>query len=115
MCISDLLKQLNTNKEDLEFADVISLIDKGYDYSPCAFINGGIFNKAGCNVGSCKIFAFADANNLTQEQTLALFGRHYREDVLLDPDGHNHSNIRNFMRYGWRGVSFFGMVLTSSK
>ena len=38
--------------------------------------------------------------------TLELFGRFYRDDVLGKPDGDDHGNIRNFMKSGWDGVSF---------
>ena len=43
---------------------------------------------------------------------LQLWGQYYRE-VLADPDGDSHQNIRNFMKYGWDGVPFEnGIALT---
>jgi len=70
-------------------------------------------SSAGSNEGSCKILAFAKMQKLTQEQTLALFGGYYRDDVLKHPNGDDHANIRNFMLCGWAGVSFDGEPLMS--
>jgi len=63
------------------------------------------------NEDSCKIFAFGKLHNLDKDQTLACFGKHYREDVLLQPGGSNHANIRNFMEHGWEGIKFEGEAL----
>ena len=41
-----------------------------------------------------------------EADTLQLFGRFYREDVLKNPSGDDHGNIRNFMKSGWDGVAF---------
>ncbi|WP_188863865.1 HopJ type III effector protein, partial [Aliivibrio fischeri] len=38
--------------------------------------------------------------------TLACFGQYYRHDVLENPQGDDHQNIRNFMVTGWAGVQF---------
>jgi hypothetical protein len=50
-------------------------------------------------------------NNLNQEQTLACFGDYYREDVLKNPEGNDHGNIRNFMNTGWNGIKFEDQAL----
>ena len=43
---------------------------------------------------------------------LQLWGEYYRE-VLADPEGSSHQNIRNFMKTGWEGVPFEnGIALT---
>jgi len=34
-----------------------------------------------------------------------LFGEHYK-DVLANPSGNDHPNIRNFMKLGWGSVTF---------
>lgn len=34
---------------------------------------------------------------------MRLFGEYYRE---LIPNGVDHPNIRNFLKYGWKGVVF---------
>ncbi len=86
-----------------------------YDYSPGVFHNGqagvAVSNAAGSNEGSCKLFAFAQLNQLDEAATLACFGRYYREDVLQSPAGTDHANIRNFIRFGWTGIRFEGEAL----
>ena len=56
-------------------------------------------------------FSFAKQINLSKEQTLTLFGEFYREDVLNNPNGTDHQNIRNFIESGWDGISFDGEAL----
>ena len=90
----------------IEFATVLSVIEAHYEYTPSDFTNGNTHNLAGTNEGSCKIFAFAQLNKLSQEATLALFGDYYRKDVLENPQGEDHANIRNFMVHGWSGIQF---------
>ena len=53
-----------------------------------------------------RLLALGQHLNLNQAQTLALFGRFYREDVLNNPNGDDHANIRNFMETGHEGVVF---------
>jgi len=50
---------------------------------------------------------------LDAQQTLACFGDYYRVDVLQNPEGVDHQNIRNFMTYGWDGVAFKGEALVA--
>ena len=92
--------------ETIEFADVMTVISTHYDYTPSTFTNGDVVNEAQTNEGSCKIFAFAQLNKLDSASTLALFGAFYRNDVLLNPQGSDHANIRNFMIHGWEGIAF---------
>ena len=110
MTPSALIAQLSTNPEALIFSDVIATIDAHYDYTPQAFRNGEATNAAGTNEGSCKVFSFAQLNDLEQAQTLACFAEHYR-GVLATPEGDDHGNIRNFIKTGWAGVSFDGVAL----
>ena len=86
-------------------------IDSNYLYTPTTFRNGKQENAAGQNEGSCKILAFGKLNNLNKEKTLHCFGKYYREDVLDNPDGEDHQNIRQFMLDGWEGVSFDNQAL----
>jgi len=94
---------------------VMETIAENYHYQPTRFTNGlapeQVVNEAGTNEGSCKIFAFAQLNQLSQDETLALFGRFYREDVLGNPAGTDHANIRTFISQGWGGIAFDGEVL----
>jgi hypothetical protein len=104
-------------QEPVSFTDTIAVITEHYDYQPTMFSNGlgddALVSAAGTNEGSCKIFAFAKLNGLDTETTLNLFGDYYRLDVLNDPQGNGHQNIRNFMKYGWEGVSYQGTALVA--
>lgn len=105
------LNRLNTEPKSIEFPDVIALVNSRYTFIPTAFHNHEIYNEAGQNTGSAKIFAFARLHELNKEQTLALFGAYYRADVLRTPDGDSHPNIRQFMITGWDGIEFEGVPL----
>ena len=106
MILHQFLKKLRSNPYKVEFSETVSLIDSLYNFTPTAFKNGTLNNEAGQNPGSCKIFAFARLYLLTREETLACFGKYYFEEVLKNPEGTNHQNIRNFMKYGWEGIVF---------
>ena len=107
-----LFEQLERSPEEIQFKDVIAFIDEHYDFTPTQFTNGNTVNDAGQNNGSCKIFSFAQLNDLSKEETLHLFGEFYREDVLKNPEGTDHQNIRNFRGSGWDGISFEGKALS---
>lgn len=106
MSLPALLTKLNEQPEQVTFEEVMETISNNYHYQPTAFKNGALVNASGSNEGSCKIFAFAQINQLSVAQTLACFGRFYREDVLQNPQGNDHGNIRNFMEHGWDGIEF---------
>ncbi|WP_294274066.1 HopJ type III effector protein [uncultured Chryseobacterium sp.] len=106
-----LPEQLKNAPETIQFTEVIAYIDEHYDFTPSKFTNGNTVNEAGQNNGSCKVFSFARLNGLSKEETLNLFGEFYREDVLINPEGTDHQNIRNFMEYGWDGIAFEGKAL----
>lgn len=99
-------EQFLSSPQTINFKDVIQFIDENYDFIPAKFTNGYIENNAGENNGSCKIFSFAKLNQLSKEETLALFGDFYRIDVLKNPQGTDHQNIRNFIEFGWNGILF---------
>ncbi|MBP7172870.1 MAG: HopJ type III effector protein [Cloacibacterium sp.] len=107
----DLLHQIKNSPETILFTEVIAYIDEHYDFTPTKFSNGNTVNEVNQNNGSCKIFSFAKKLNLTVEQTLHLFGDFYRKDVLQNPEGEDHQNIRNFMQSGWSGIYFEGEAL----
>lgn len=109
-----LIDKITASPETITFNEVIEYIDSNFTYTPTAFSNGGLLNEAGQNVGSCKIFAFAQLNNLTEQQTLHCFGHFYRDDVLAHPQGDDHQNIRRFMASGWKGVQFQGAALAQA-
>ena len=114
----ELIKKLNSFPENIEFDDTISAIQNNYTYTPSKFTNGSgadsVINNAGENEGSCKIFAFAKLHNLTEQQTLHCFGHYYRDDVLTHPDNKDHVNIRQFMKHGWKHVTFEKEALTKN-
>ena len=109
----NLLQAVNDDPETITFPQVIAYIDARYDFTPTRFTNGTTVNEAGQTNGSCKVVYFAKLNRLTVEQTLALFGDYYRIDVLGNPKGTDHQNIRNFIVSGWEGIRFDGEALTA--
>lgn len=111
MELKSYLQQLQSSPNTIAFSDTIAAIEANYTFTPTAFSNGTTRNPAGENNGSCKIFAFAKLHNLSEEHTLSMFGDFYRKDVLGNPDGDDHQNIRNFIAHGWNGIKFEGQAL----
>jgi len=106
MDLNAFLQKLKDTPDSIAFSDTMAVIEAQYDFTPSAFKNGELMNKQGQNSGSCKLFAFAQLQGLTPQQTLACFGAYYRDDVLKNPAGTDHQNIRNFMKSGWEGIKF---------
>jgi len=115
MTLANLLSILAQHPETLQFIDIITTIDQSYTFTPTAFQNGPQRNDPGQNSGSCKIFGFAKLHALNEQQTLHCFGDYYRRDVLENPHGNDHLNIRSFMDSGWSGVAFEGEPLKTIK
>ncbi|MFT7558128.1 MAG: hypothetical protein ACI93R_000020 [Flavobacteriales bacterium] len=111
--VENILLKLKNNPDEIDFKKVIGAIADDYEYFPTQFENGGMMNASGVNEGSCKIFYFAKLQQLNVEDTLALFGVYYRDEVLKDADGSSHANIRSFMRHGWGELNFFGAALVA--
>jgi hypothetical protein len=111
MSIPSFLEKLKQTPNTITFAETIAVIEENYDFNPTAFANGTQKNAAGENSGSCKLFAFAKLQNISQAETLAGVGSYYFEEVLGDPEGTSHQNIRNFMKSGWDGIQFEGEAL----
>jgi len=111
MSITSFLEKLKQTPNTITFSETITVIEENYNFTPTAFDNVTQHNEAGENSGSCKLFAFAQLQNLSQTETLACFGAYYFEEVLGDPEGTNHQNIRNFMKTGWDGIHFEGEAL----
>ncbi len=108
--LTTLIKNLKDNS--VSFKEVIAFIETYYQHQPTAFKNGEAYNEATQNQGSAKVFAFAQLNNLSKEDTLYLFAEHYQA-VLNIPNGTDHQNIRQFMANGWSGIAFEGQALTA--
>ncbi|MEE9345310.1 MAG: HopJ type III effector protein [Methylococcales bacterium] len=112
MTTTQTLNQFLTNIKTaqlISFEQTMQIIDEHYQFTPTMFENGlgaeMIINQPGTNPGSCKIFAFARLHELNEPQTLGLFGDYYHKDVLSNPMATGHANIRNFMKYGWKGIN----------
>lgn len=108
----EFLKSLKQTPESVSFDETMTVIDKYYNFEPTAFSNGNIRNNSGENNGSCKLFAFAKLQGLSEQQTLDCFGQYYRHDVLNNPAADDHQNIRNFMKTGWTSLKFEHQPLT---
>jgi hypothetical protein len=113
MLINAYIDKLNEIPESITFTDTMAVIEENYTFSEVAFSNGEQKNAQGENSGSCKLFAFAQLQQLSKEQTLACFGDYYRVDVLQHPDAKDHQNIRQFILNGWSGISFEAQALVS--
>lgn len=108
--LNDMLTSLKANS--LAFSEVLAFIDTYYIHQPTAFKNGDAYNEPTQNQGSAKVFAFAQLNNLSADDTLQLFAEHY-QSVLAHPDAGDHQNIRQFMLNGWHGIAFEGTALVA--
>ena len=100
-----LIARANESPDSIEFEDTIGAIDAGYDFTSVAFEVGPVSNAGGTNMGSAKIFSLAKLGGLSADATLHLFGRYYRDDVLKNPDGDDHANIRAFQARAIRATA----------
>lgn len=113
MSIEQFITQVRQQPDTVTFKQTIEAITEHFNYTPTRFENGPeISNEAGSNEGSCKIFAFAQLNQLNQSEALACFGEIYRDEVLALPDADNHGNIRAFIVTGWDGIKFEAPALS---
>lgn len=97
---------------DVQMDDVIAVCDREFEYTDSSFSVGAVENKVGTNVKSSKILSFAYLTKMDTETALKCYGEVYRE-VLVDPDGDSHGNIRALMKGGTECVKFpFGLSLT---
>ena len=110
--ITIFLNKLRMDPENIQFSDVIAVIDAHYDHIPTVFSNGTMINEATQNQGSAKVFSFARIHNLSEIETLQCFAEHFR-DVEANPDGNNHQNIRQFIANGWAGIRLADNCLTT--
>lgn len=93
------------------FKETIALIDEYFVYFEVPFSCGDLKSKPNENTGSAKIFSFALLTQMDEKATLGLFGEIARD---LSPSGTDHANIRNFIKSGWRGVTFpTGLAIAS--
>ena len=102
----ELMGLLGESTDQVSFQLTMDVVEEMYAYEDVAFSVGDVVSKPGENTGSAKIFSFAKISMLEKETTLHLFGDYYRKDVLENPDGDDHANIRAFMKGGWDCVKF---------
>tara|TARA_R110000868_G_scaffold144389_4_gene363438 strand:+ start:1531 stop:1875 length:345 start_codon:yes stop_codon:yes gene_type:complete len=112
MKLEEFKSKLKNSPQEIDFSETIEVIETNYNFTPTAFKNGELYNAAGENSGSCKVFAFAQIQEFSKEETLACFGKYYFKDVLQDPEGNGHQNIRNFIKTGFEGLKFEGEPLS---
>ncbi len=117
MTIDEFITKLKNTPKAIVFDDTMTLVDQYFDYIPSRFINGigdeQVINEAGHNAGSCKIFSLGKLLQLSETETLHCFGDYYRVDVLQNPNGKDHANIRNFMQHGWGCIAFDCVALNA--
>lgn len=106
MSIDEFVTKLKNYPKKVVFSETMNVIEKNYVFTPATFKNGDLQNSDAENLGSCKVFSFAVKQKLTKEETLACFGQYYFIDVLENPNGTDHKNIRNFMNTGFKGLIF---------
>lgn len=109
MTTTNLLNLLRVKQA--KFADILAHIDDLYFHRPTVFKNGLQHNTENENQGSARVLFFAKLNDLSKEDTLALFAEHY-ESVVNTPEGVDHQNIRQFQLHGWDAVCFDDLVLS---
>ncbi len=112
MTLEAFRDKLTNNPTGIEFTETMEVIDALYNFTPTEFKNGNTVNLENQNNGSCKLFAFAKIQKFTKEETLMCFGKFYTQDVLKNPEGDDHQNIRNFINFGWNGIEFKGEALS---
>ena len=97
--------------KDHPFAATLAFIAEHYHYQPSAFTNGPLSNAAGQNEVSCKVLGLALLEHFSLDEALLAFGEHYRQ-VLGDPAGSDHGNIRALLAHGLVGVTLAQQPLT---
>ncbi len=82
----------------------IAAINAIYSVPPQVFAVGDQENRSGESKGSLAILGFARANGLSNIfEILPMFGEAY-DEVLADPNGTSHANIRALTKHGMDGV-----------
>ncbi|MDW5289518.1 HopJ type III effector protein [Formosa sp. PL04] len=111
MTLEAFKQKLQSTPKSIVFSDTMDVIESNFEFTKTAFTNGDLNNKSGENSGSCKLFSFAKLQGFTKDETLSCFGQFYYIDVLEDPEGAGHQNIRNFIKTGFEGLQFEGEPL----
>lgn len=143
MAATQLVTLIGRAPQEIGFQLVMDAVSELYEVKEVPFRVGDVVSAPGQNMGSAKVFSFASISKLDKEATLNLFGDYYRVDVckafsrtrhvravvlppfttlplglcgqvLENPEGSDHANIRAFMKGGWDAVEFpEGLALTA--
>uniref|UniRef100_A0A7S3AGP1 Uncharacterized protein n=1 Tax=Haptolina ericina TaxID=156174 RepID=A0A7S3AGP1_9EUKA len=100
-----LISKVKTAPDEVTFASTMAVVEAEYVVTEVSFSVGPVKSAAGSNMGSAKVFSLGKMHDLSEAETLGLFGEIYR-DVVATPSGDDHPNIRAFMAEGWSGVDF---------
>ena len=82
---------------EIPFELTMEAIDEMYETVEVPFSVGDVKSEAGQNMGSAKILSFGKISGLERNTVLQLFGDYFRKDVLGNPEGDDHPNIRALM------------------
>lgn len=96
-----------SEKKYLLLTATIKALKYFYKIPNSGFSIGNCVNGPNENTGSLLIFMYARAGKqvLSNDQIKELFAEAW-DEVVEDPEGSSHQNIRNFIQYGIAGVVF---------
>jgi len=105
---------INKEWNEIEFNNLIRLIDFIFDTSPTRFVNNWVDNDAWKNLWSLKVLSLALLLWVNTDQALKMFGEHW-ESVQKNPDWNDHPNIRE-LDGGWiEWVKIYGVPFSEKK
>ncbi|KAJ1637914.1 HopJ type III effector protein-domain-containing protein [Pavlovales sp. CCMP2436] len=103
--IAALLVKVRTQPGSVMFAETLEAIDQAFEFFGTKFVNGAVSSTSSENEGSSKVLSLSQLVGMTTDETLVCFGEHYR-DVVADPSGSSHANVRALMTTGLEAVLF---------
>mmetsp|Transcript_15549 Transcript_15549/g.32047 ORF Transcript_15549/g.32047 Transcript_15549/m.32047 type:complete len:167 (+) Transcript_15549:46-546(+) len=80
------LQNMSMDPQGFTFSEFLSMINSVYETGMISFSNNGVYNGMGENEGTAHVLSFAAIAGINDEDTLLLWGEHYR-DVLGDGRG----------------------------
>jgi len=104
---------LSEEVDTMPFSDIMKTLDLHFTFRPTAFSVGDTKSTENQNQKSLRVLSFAQLLKLSKEQTLKLWGEHYKQ-VLQEPEGSSHGNIRAFLKGGFECVNAPQDVITAS-
>ena len=94
---------INMQAKLLGFDAVSVALEAFFNFTDMPMQIGSVKNEVGQNLGSKIRCAVAVELGASKEELLSWFGVFHKE-VLADPDGDNHPNIRAIMEHGIAGI-----------